>query len=81
MAKKEIRTKYIKSLVADKDAMAKVLEESTKESLSSLLDESVNRSLRQMLAESDNDSYEEEVTTEKPDFNSEPDSWYWDRHP
>lgn len=72
MAKKEIRTKYIKSLVADKDAMAKVLEESTKESLSSLLDESVNRSLRQMLAESDNDSYEEEVTTEKPDFNSEP---------
>lgn len=72
MAKKEIRTKYIKGLVADKDAMAKVLEESTKESLSSLLDESVNRSLRQMLAESDNDSYEEEVTTEKPDFNSEP---------
>ena len=39
MAKKEIRTKYIKSLVADKDAMAKQLEESTKESLSSLLDE------------------------------------------
>lgn len=72
MAKKEIRTKYIKGLVADKDAMAKVLEESTKESLSSLLDESVNRSLRQMLAESDNDSYEEEVTTEQPDFNSEP---------
>lgn len=72
MAKKEIRTKYIKSLVADKDEMAKILEESTKESLSSLLDESVNRNLRQMLAESDNDSYEEEVTTEQPDFNSEP---------
>lgn len=72
MAKKEIRTKYIKSLVADKDAMAKVLAESTKDSLSTLLDESVNRSLRQMLAESDNDSYEEEVTTDKPDFDSEP---------
>lgn len=72
MANKEIRTKHIKSLVADKDAMAKVLEESTKESLSSLLDESVNRSLRQMLAESDNDSYEEEVTTEKPNFDDEP---------
>jgi hypothetical protein len=71
MAKKEIRTKYIKSLVNDKDAMAKVLEESTKESLSSLLDEKVNRSLRQMLAESDDDSYEEEVTTEIPDMNQD----------
>ena len=68
MAKKDIRTKYIKNLVADKDAMAKVLEESTKESLTSLLDETVNRSLRQMLAESDNDSYEEEVDTDKPEF-------------
>lgn len=74
MAKKEIRTKYIKSLVADKDAMAKVLEESTKESLSSLLDEKVNRSLRQMLAESDNDSYEEEVDTDQPEFNAEPEN-------
>lgn len=74
MAKKEIRTKYIKSLVADKDAMAKVLEESTKESLSSLLDETVNRSLRQMLAESDNDSYEEEVDTDQPEFNPEPEN-------
>ena len=74
MAKKEIRTKYIKSLVADKDAMAKVLEESTKESLSSLLDEKVNRSLRQMLAESDNDSYEEEVDTDQPEFNPEPEN-------
>ena len=74
MAKKEIRTKYIKSLVADKDAMAKQLEESTKESLSSLLDEKVNRSLRQMLAESDNDSYEEEVDTDQPEFNAEPEN-------
>lgn len=67
MAKKDIRTKYIKSLVADKDAMAKVLEESTKESLSSLLDETVNRSLRQMLAESD-DSYDEEEVGTEPEF-------------
>ena len=74
MAKKEIRTKYIKSLVADKDAMVKALEESTKESLTSLLDESVNRSLRQMLAESDDDSYEEEVTTDNPEFNPEPET-------
>lgn len=74
MAKKEIRTKYIKSLVADKDAMAKQLEESTKESLSSLLDEKVNRSLREMLAESDNDSYEEEVDTDQPEFNPEPEN-------
>ena len=74
MAKKEIRTKYIKSLVADKNAMAKQLEESTKESLSSLLDEKVNRSLRQMLAESDNDSYEEEVDTDQPEFNPEPEN-------
>lgn len=74
MAKKEIRTKYIKSLVADKDAMAKQLEESTKESLSSLLDETVNKSLRKMLAESDNDSYEEEVDTDQPEFNAEPEN-------
>lgn len=74
MAKKEIRTKYIKSLVADKEAMAKVLEESTKESLTTLLDESVNKSLRQMLAESDDDSYEEEVATDQPEFNPEPEN-------
>lgn len=59
MAKKEIRTKYIKGLIADKESLTKTLEESTKESLSAILDESVNRSIREMLSESD-DSYSEE---------------------
>ena len=74
MAKKTVRTKYIKSLVEDKDRLAKVLEESTKESISGLLDESVNRTLRQMLSESDDDSFEvEEVKPDENQFETEPD--------
>ena len=72
MAKKQIRTKYIKSLMEDKASLASSLEESTKETLSSLLDEKVNRSLRQMLAESDDDdSYEEEVDPTETEFDTE----------
>lgn len=71
MAKKEIRTKYIKSLMEDKNNLAKVLEESTKESLDSILDEKVNRTLRQMLAESDDSFTEEEVDPEEPVLDTE----------
>lgn len=67
MAKKEIRTKYIKSLMAEKDNLAKILEESTKESLDAILEENVNRTVRQMLAESDDNSFEEEeVNADEP---------------
>lgn len=61
MAKEKIRTKYIKGLIADKENLSKVLEESTKASLSYLLDDSVNRTIRQVLSESENDFIEEEV--------------------
>lgn len=71
MAKKEIRTKYIKSLMEDKDNLAKILEESTKDSLDSILDEKVNRSLRQMLAESDDSFTVEEVDPEEPALNTD----------
>ena len=74
MAKKQIRTKYIKSLMEDKASLANTLEESTKETLSAMLDESVNKSLRQMLAESDDDSYEEEVDPTETQFNDEPEN-------
>ena len=74
MAKKTVRTKYIKSLVDDKENLAKSLRESTEESISSLLDESVNRTLRQMLSESDDDSFEvEEVEPKDSEFEAETD--------
>lgn len=72
MAKKTVRTKYIKSLMADKDNLSKMLEESTKESISNLLDESVNRQLREVLSESDEKSFEEEeVTPDETKFETE----------
>lgn len=75
MAKKTVRTKYIKSLVDDKENLAKSLRESTEESISSLLDESVNRTLRQMLSESDDDSFEvEEVGPKDSEFEPETDN-------
>lgn len=75
MAKKTVRTKYIKSLVEDKENLEKMLEQSTKESISGLLDESVNRTLRQMLSESDDDSFEvEEVKPDESEFNSTDDA-------
>lgn len=61
MAKEKIRTKYIKGLIADKENLSRVLEESTKASLSYLLDDSVNRTIRQVLSESEDDYTEEEV--------------------
>lgn len=71
MAKKEIRTKYIKSLMEDKENLSKVLEESTKDSLDSILDEKVNRSLRRMLAESDDSFTEEEVNPDEQVIDTE----------
>ncbi len=59
MNKKEVRTKYIKSILEDKENLEKVLQESTKESLNALVDDTVNRSIRSILSESDDNSYEE----------------------
>lgn len=61
MGNESIRTKYIKGLIADKDELTRILEESTKDSLAYLLDESVKRSIRQVLSESEDDYKEEEV--------------------
>lgn len=72
MAKKEIRAKYIKNLIADKEALSKTLEESTKESLSSLLDEGINKQLRKILAESEDSFTEEEVDPKENEFDAEP---------
>ena len=71
MAKKEIRTKYIKSLIADKTSLSQILEESTKDSLDSLLDDKVNRHLRKMLAESEDSYTEEEVSPQEPILDTE----------
>ena len=73
MNNKEIRTKYIKSLVSDTNDLATILKESTQESLSSLLDESVNRNMRKMIAESFDNSYEEEeVDPNESEFDENP---------
>lgn len=72
MAKKQIRSGYIKSLIEDKERLVSSLEKSTKETLSAFLDEKVNKSLRQMLAESEDDSYEEEVNPDELEFDAEP---------
>ena len=73
MNNKEIRTKYIKSLVSDTNNLASILKESTNESLSSLLDESVSRNMRRMIAESFDNSYEEEeVNPNESEFDENP---------
>jgi hypothetical protein len=73
MNNKEIRTKYIKSLVSDTNNLASILKESTNESLSSLLDESVSRNMRRMIAESFDNSYEEEeVDPNESEFDENP---------
>ena len=73
MNNKEIRTKYIKSLVSDTNNLASILKESTHESLSSLLDESVSRNMRRMIAESFDNSYEEEeVDPNESEFDENP---------
>lgn len=73
MNNKEIRTKYIKSLVSDTNDLASILKESTNESLSSLLDESVSRNMRRMIAESFDNSYEEEeVDPNESEFDENP---------
>lgn len=76
MVNKNIRTKYIKSLMEDKSNLSKVLEESTKDSLNNLLDDKVYQNLRRVLSESEEieseDSYEvEEVKPEEPIIDNE----------
>ena len=55
-----IRSNYIKNLLADKEELGKTLEESTKEALKGIVDEAVNKNLRSMISEAKEDDYEEE---------------------
>lgn len=50
---KNIRSQYIKNLVADKDALSEQLKANTKDSLRSLLEDTVKDSLRDILNEED----------------------------
>lgn len=75
MGKNNIRTKYIKSLIDEKEHLNNILEESTKDSLNSLLDDKVYQNLRRVLSESEEnneDSFEvEEVNPEEPIIDTE----------
>ena len=82
MSKKNIRSQYIKNLMADKESLEGTLKESTKESLKNILEEGLKKDLRQILSEAeDEDSYEEEevetddsVDTETPENSEETDT-------
>lgn len=66
--KNEIRSEYIKDLLAEKDSLKKKLEESTKDNLREILSETVQETMRNMISEADKDSYEEEeVDTDSTD--------------
>ena len=69
-----IRSKYIKNLLADKEDLGKTLEESTKEALKSIVDEAVNKNLRSMISEGKEDDYEEEVVDDTENIVDEPET-------
>lgn len=66
MAKKNnIRSQYIKDLMADKESLSEQLTNNTKDSLRALLEETVNETLRGILNEADDKDYdEEEINTD-----------------
>ena len=72
MKQSNVRSQYIKNLLAENDDIKDKLVEVTKESLKSVLDESLSKNLRNIISEAedevDTDSYEEEeVTTDAPE--------------
>lgn len=70
---KNIRSQYIKNLLADKETLSEELKKNTKDSLKAILEETVKDSLRDILneedeKEKDEESFEvEEVGTEEPE--------------
>ena len=58
--KNNIRSQYIKELMADKESLSEQLTNNTKDSLRALLEETVNETLRGILNEADDKDYEEE---------------------
>ncbi len=70
---KNIRSQYIKNLLADKETLSEELKKNTKDSLKAILEDTVKDSLRDILneedeKEKDEESFEvEEVGTEEPE--------------
>lgn len=63
--KNNIRSQYIKDLMADKETLSEQLAQSTKDSLKTLLEDTVNDQLRGILNEADDKDFEEdEVNTD-----------------
>ena len=69
-----IRSNYIKNLLADKEELGKTLEESTKEALKGIVDEAVNKNLRSMISEAKEDDYEEEEVNDTENIVDEPET-------
>lgn len=66
MTKKNIRSEYVKNLLAEKDNLGAMLSESTSEAIKSYLGESVNKGLRNILSEAEDSFTEEEVDDATP---------------
>jgi len=63
--KNNIRSQYIKDLMADKESLSEQLAKTTKDSLRTLLEDTVNEQLRGILNEADDKDFEEdEVNTD-----------------
>lgn len=63
--KNNIRSQYIKDLMADKESLSEQLAKTTKDSLRALLEDTVNEQLRGILNEADDKDFEEdEVNTD-----------------
>lgn len=69
-----IRSKYIKDLLEDKENLNKTLEESTKEALKGIVDEAVNKNLRSLISEADEDDYDEEEVDNTENVLDEPET-------
>lgn len=63
---KNIRSEYVKNLLAEKDNLGAMLSESTSEAIKSYLGESVNKGIRNILSEAEDSFTEEEVDDAKP---------------
>ena len=68
MGKKNIRSEYVKNLLAEKDNLGAMLSESTSEAIKSFLGESVNKGIRNILSEAEDSFTEEEVDDKTPEF-------------
>ena len=66
MTKKNIRSEYVKNLLAEKDNLGAMLSESTSEAIKSYLGESVNKGIKNILSEAEDSFTVEEVDDTTP---------------